>query len=134
MKQSKRAGHGVTLALTLLGLSSAIAVLLVYASATTAPRQIPSFEAPVTSTDANVLYVRNFKDVCYIDPPYVYTYENISLANISEEWKRWFAFEGSMSYEERQAFLNEYYSNMTEEERRAIWNMVCSAPETAASV
>ena len=73
------------------------------------------------------------KDVCYIDSPHLYTYQNISPAYISKAWKRWFAFEGNISYEERQALLSEYYSNMTEEEGKAIWDMVCSAPEMAAS-
>jgi len=73
-------------------------------------------------------------DVCLVDgrqtPSVVYTYENITLADISEEEKRWFAFEGSMPWEERQVFLTRYYLSMTDEERESLRERICGgSPE-----
>ncbi|MGQ9586520.1 MAG: hypothetical protein ACUVXG_14125 [Anaerolineae bacterium] len=83
---------------------------------------------------AEVVAPGDWMNVCLVDgrhePPVVYTYENITLANISEEEKRWFDFEGNMEWEERQVFLTRYYLNMTDEDRQSFRDRICrGSPE-----
>jgi len=71
-----------------------------------------------------------WKYVCYVDYREVtYTYDNVTLADLPEEKKRWFAFEGSLPYWERQLFLSRYFMFMTNDERNALWNIICGSPD-----
>lgn len=67
-----------------------------------------------------------WKNICYGDGSAVYIHDNVTLAGISEEKKRWFAFEGSMPDDERQLFLTRYYLFMTDGERNAIRSTIYS--------
>ncbi len=68
-----------------------------------------------------------WKEICYTDKNFVsYTYENVSLADLPEDKKRWFAFEGSMPYDIRQLFLTRYTTYMTDEERAKVRSVITS--------
>jgi len=70
----------------------------------------------------------SWKELCYIDDNGVhYTYDNVSLSDLSDEMKRWCIFEGSMPCDIRQLLLTRYYLFMTDEERESIWRTVTCA-------
>jgi len=74
-------------------------------------REIPPMELP--DTPKGVLVIDDMevvKNIALIDgtqnPIVVYTYDNISLADISEERKQYYSALGNMAYEERQAYFD----------------------------